>query len=143
MQPPATDALPHRVGRFRAHCRCKTDEELSRTILRRSRAKRVAQKVEALFGIVVPPIGILAVHDLSLVWVKFQVPLSQSLLKRVSEGSRLHFASAVTDDVVSVAFEGDVGVLVRHPPIEGVMEKQVAQERADHRALGCALTPFH
>ena len=79
MQPPATDSLPDRFGCFIADRRCETDEHLSRRVLRRSRAKRVAQKVEALLGIAAPSVGILAVHNLGLVGVKLQMTLHKSL----------------------------------------------------------------
>ena len=143
MQPPATYALPHRLGRVPTYCGCETDEALSHTILRRTWAKGITQKVEALHRIVPPPIGILAVHDLRLVRVKFQVPLPSGVPKRISEGTRLRFAHTVAADVVSVALEGDLGVLLRHPPIECLMQNQVGQKRADHRTLRCSLTPFH
>ncbi len=93
----------------------------------------VAQKVEPILGIAIPPVGNLAVHDLGLVWVKFQMPLHEALPKHISEGMRLRFAYTVTTDGRA---------LFRHPPIECIMQKQVGQKRANHRALGHFLTPF-
>jgi len=83
MQPPATRSLSHRFGRFLAYRRCETDEELSLATLRPTRAKRVAQKVETLLRVTAPPVGILAVHDLGLVRVKFQATLRKPLHERI------------------------------------------------------------
>src|SRR5215469_8319390 len=52
-------------------------------------------------------------------------------------------ASAVTDDVVSVALEGNVRVMFLHPFIEYIMQKQVRKQWTDDRPLRSAFSRFH
>ena len=140
MQPPATHSLPHRFGRWRAHCGSDTDAYLSAAILRRSRANGVAQKIDAMLRIATPPVGILAVHDLGLVWVQCQVPLEHAVPTRLSEG--LRFAPTVAEDVVRVALDGDARILPSHPAVDHRVQKPIGQQWADDRSLRRALFPF-
>jgi hypothetical protein len=41
----------------------------------------------------------------------------------------------VTNDIIGIPFEHDVRELPRHPPVEGIMQEQVRQQRRDHPAL--------
>jgi len=66
MQLPASDLLPNRFGSLVAYGRAEVDEVLAPAVLRATRAKRVAQEVEANAGVLQTPIIIFAVDDLGL-----------------------------------------------------------------------------
>ena len=73
MQLPATNTVPHRLGRVGADRRGETDEQPAVAGHRPPGPKRVAQEIESLFRVVVAPVGILAVHDLGLVRVQLEL----------------------------------------------------------------------
>jgi len=83
MQPPAAYPLMHRFGRFVAHGRSETHEELPLAVPRRARAKGITQEVEALLGVAATPVSILAVNDPRLVRMKGKATLREALRQRV------------------------------------------------------------
>src|SRR5437867_8479961 len=48
---------------------------------------------------------------------------------------RLRFAATMTDRVIRVTFEWDVGVMLSHPIIERVVEKKICEQRTDDGPL--------
>src|SRR5579859_7717688 len=64
VQFPATNTLPHRLGRLVADRRSETGEQLALAVPRRPGPKRIAQEIESLLWVGVAPIGVLAVHNL-------------------------------------------------------------------------------
>jgi hypothetical protein len=75
-----------------------------------------------------PPIIILAIDDLRLLRMKLQSAFSKALLKRIFEDLRLRLTYAMAESVVSEPFKGNVRMIPGHPPVERVMQKQVAQQ---------------
>src|ERR1700676_2868436 len=78
MQVPALNLHPNGFHRFVGNSRTEIDEELPLPILRPSRPKSVAEKVELLVGVFPSPVLILAVDDLRLLRMKFQPALLQT-----------------------------------------------------------------
>jgi hypothetical protein len=95
----------------------------------------IAQDVEELIGDAATPVRILAVDDPRLVRMKRKAPLRETLRPRVRQGPRWLLAPTMAADIVSVALEGDVGVLFRHPPIECLMQKHECPQGTDHGPL--------
>ncbi|GAB7543336.1 hypothetical protein CS8_030080 [Cupriavidus sp. 8B] len=80
------------------------------------------------------PVGLLAVHDFGLFRMQIQLAFGQPHLQPLLKPSRLRFALAMTDDVISITFEWHVRVMLPHPPVERIVEKQVSQHRTDDTA---------
>src|SRR5262249_43531045 len=57
--------------------------------------------------------------------------------------SRLRFAPAMDDYIVSKTLEVDARKRPRHPHVERIMQEQIGQERTDDTALRGAFRPFH
>src|ERR1035438_4475945 len=78
MQVPASNLFPYRLHRFVGNSRTEVDEEFPLSILRPSRPKSIAEKIELLVGISPSPVIIPAIDDLLLLWMKFQSTLLQT-----------------------------------------------------------------
>src|SRR6516165_5676962 len=88
-----------------------------------SGSKLEAEKVEVDVGEVAPPVHILAVDDLRLLRMQYQLAGREAVGNRAPECPRLLGALAVTDDVVRVPFERNVRERSRHPHVEPVMQE--------------------
>jgi hypothetical protein len=104
-------------------------------------SKLEAEKIECDDGKVVGPSDILAVDDLRLLRMQFQLAIGKTIDERTPEGPGLCLGSAVTYNIVGLAFERDVRIVPRHPRIKRIVQKQVRQERTDNAALWCACLP--
>src|SRR5688500_13883885 len=102
---------------------------------RLSRPKRITEKIEGLDWKVATPVRILAVDKLCLLRMQDQPTSRKSGLQGTPQCSCFLFASAVTDDVVRVPFEWNVGIFPHHPHVEGIMQEQIRQNRAHHPTL--------
>src|SRR3984893_8876161 len=101
MQIPASNLRPDRFHRLVGYCGTEVDEELSLTILRSPRPKRVAQKIELLVGIRPPPVFILAIDYLRLFRIKLQPTLLQAFGYGCPNRLGFPFRSAMHDGVSS------------------------------------------
>src|SRR5215831_4454274 len=101
-----------------------------------SGSKLEAEKVEVDVGEVAPPVHILAVDDLRLLRMQYQLAGREAVGNCTPEYPRLLGALAVTDDVVRVPLEWDARKRPRHPRIERVMQEQVRQQGRDHPPCG-------
>src|SRR5713101_3194907 len=97
-QPPAPHLLAHLGHRVRAHRRREVDEELTPSILRPPRAKRITQEVEPFLGIPAPPVVILAVDDARLAGMDLQPTLRESMSDALQDLLRLRLRPAVRDE---------------------------------------------
>ena len=75
--------------------------------------------------------------------MEFQLTLGQSPGHDSFQPERLSLAIAMHDDVVSITLEGDGRIVPAHPDIEGIMQEEVGQQRADNPTLRGALLPSH
>src|SRR5260370_25572404 len=75
--------------------------------------------------------------------MKFQTELCQPAPDGLQSCSRLRFAPAMDDYIVSETLEVDGRKRPRHPHVERIMQEQVGQERTDDTALRGAFRPFH
>src|SRR5260221_5250243 len=75
--------------------------------------------------------------------MKFQTALCQPAPDGLQYCSRLRFAPAMDDYIVSETLEVDGRKRPRHPHVERIMQEQVGQERTDDTALRGAFRPFH
>ena len=129
------------IGSVVAHRRRKVHEELSLAVLRGSRAKGVAQKVETLVFVAPMPVVILAVDDLRLLGMRFQLAPPQTLFDLAVDELRLSPRSTVDNDIIRITLERDVRKILRHPLVEYVMQEDIGQQRRHDTALGRAAVP--
>src|ERR1700736_1018426 len=110
----------HRLGCLRTDCRDETDKNFSGTVHRPTGAESIAQKVEVLFWIIASSISILAINDLGLLRIEFQLAFRKPLLKLVQQLASLILTAAVDDRIVRITLEWTCRKLALHPHIERV-----------------------
>jgi hypothetical protein len=142
IQPPASDRLPHRFGGPGTHRGTEVDKVLPPAILGPSWAKRIAQKVTAGVREGTTPIRILAVHDVCLVQMQFQLALGQPGRDTALKPARLRFTLTMRDDIIGIALEGDGRLFPVHPGIERVMQEEICEDGADTAPLRDPLSPL-
>src|SRR5712692_11825484 len=125
MQIPASNFSPNRLHRLVGNCGTEINEELSFAIFRSPRPKRVAQKIELLVGIRPSPVIILAVDDLRLLRMKLQPTVLQTNGYGRPNLLGFLFRSAMHDGVIGEPLKWYLRILLRHPPIKGIMQKQI------------------
>ena len=94
-------------------------------------SKLEAEKVKVDVGKVTSPVHVLAVDDLRLLPMQYQLAGREAVRNRTPECPRLLGALAVTNDVVRVSLERNVRMVPRHPYVERVVQKEIRQERAN------------
>ena len=97
-----------------------------------SRPKGVPQEVELDLIVLPSSIRILAVDDSRLVWMQFQTTLLQAASKGLQQCFCFGFRPHVDQHVICIPFESNLRMIPPHPFVEGVMQKQVRQDRAYH-----------
>src|ERR1035437_9071456 len=125
MQVPASNLYPNRFHRLVGNCRAEVDEELSETILRSPRPKRVAQKIELFVRIRPSPIIILAIDNFRLLRMKLQSTLLQTRGYSSPNSLGFRLRPAMHDGIVGVPLKRHLRILLRHPPIQSIMQKQI------------------
>src|ERR1035441_6903113 len=125
MQVPASNLYPNRFHRFVENCRAEVDEELPLAILRSPRPKRVAKKIEFLVRIRPPPILILAIDNLRLLRMKLQPTLLQARGYGGPNSLSFRLCPAMHDGIIGVPLKRHLRILLRHPPIKGIVQKQI------------------
>lgn len=134
-QAPGPDRPADRLSRLVADRRTEVDEQLTPPILRPPWAKRVAQKVKGGDRIGLTSIPVFAVDDLRLLRVELKSAVDETLLQRCLQMFSLPARSAVADRIIGIPLEWDGRLVPLHPRIEGVVQKQVSQQRTDNTAL--------
>src|SRR6266404_3081176 len=125
MQVPASNLCPNRFHRLVGYCRAEIDEELPFAILRSPWSKRVAQKIEFLVQIRPSPIIILAIDNLRLLRMKFQPALLQARGYGSPKSLSFRLRPAMHDGIIGVPLKRYLRILLRHPSIKGIVQKQV------------------
>src|ERR1051325_12161558 len=140
MQVPMSNLRPDRFHRLVRNCRTEVDEVLPLAILRSPRPKCIAQKIELLVRIRPPPVLILAIDNLRLLRMKLQPTFLQSCGYRCPNLLGFKIRPAMHDGIIGETFKRQLRIPFRHPSIEGIMQKQIGQQRADDSALWRALS---
>src|SRR5437899_6212808 len=135
MQIPASNLRPNRFHRLVGDCRTEVDEVLPSAIFRSPRLKRVAQKIELLVWIRPSPVLILAIDDLRLLRMKLQPTFLQASGYGRPNLLGLLLRSAMHDGIIGGTLKRQLPILRRHPPVKGIMQKQIRYQRADDSAL--------
>src|SRR6516225_996761 len=138
-----TQLLPHRLCSPVADRWQEAYRQLTHPIPDTSRSERIAQEVELTERIAGLPVGLLAVHDFGLFRMQIQLAFGQPPLQSLPKLARLRFALAMTDDVISITFERHARMMLLHPPVKRVVEKQVSQQWTDDTALRRAPVRMH
>src|ERR1019366_5284296 len=107
MQIPASNLLANRLPRFVGNGRAEVDEVLAETILRSPRLKTITQKIELLVRVSPPPVIILAIDDLRLLWMKLQPALLHSRGNRCPHC----LCPAMRNRIIGVPFERQMRIL--------------------------------
>src|SRR5205814_6918290 len=139
MQIPASNFRPDCLHRRVRNCRTEVDEVLPLAILRSPRPESVAEKIELLVRVRPSPILILAIDNLRLLRMKFQPTVLQASGYGHPNLLGLLLRSAMHDGIISEALKRQLPILLRHPPIKRIVQKQIGQQRADDTALRRAL----
>src|SRR5215831_18194413 len=132
---PVANFLSDRLGRSVTDAGTEVDEELSPPIFRSSGSERVAQIIELSVGISSAPVIILTIDDFRLGRMKLQPARRKALLKRLLQGHRLFLAATVAEDVIGEPLERYCWMMYYHPPVERVVEKEIAQQGRNNRPL--------
>jgi hypothetical protein len=88
----------------------------------------VAQEVEPFVLVRARTIGIFAVHDARLVWMKFQTDLRHPFGNGRQHMLCLGLGRTVHYRIIRVALETGEGELLRQPRIERIVEEKVSQQ---------------
>ena len=125
MQIPASNLHPNGFYRLIRDGRAEVDEELSLPILRSPWPKRVAQKIELLIRIRPPPIIILAIDDFRLLRMKLQPTIPQAPGYGRPNLLGFCFRSAMHNGIIGETLKRHVWILLRHPLIKRIVQKQI------------------
>src|SRR5262249_28823947 len=128
-QPPVTDRRSDRLARLVTHPRQEAHKELPSVVLGPSGPKRVAQEVELDVLVLALPVAILAVDDPGLLRMKLQTAFRQSRPDRLQQLLCLSLTLGVDDHIICITLERDARVIPLHPVVEGMMQKEVSQQR--------------
>src|SRR6266700_477311 len=139
MQIPASNFRTNRFHRLVGNCRTEIDEVLPLSILRSPRPKCIAQKIELLVRVPPPPILILAIDNLRLFRMKLQPTVLQASGYGRPNLLGFPFRPAMHDGIIGETLKRQLPIFRRHPPIKGIMQEQIGQQRADDPALRRAL----
>src|ERR1022692_213083 len=139
MQIPASNLLADRFPRFVGNGRAEVDEVLAEPILRSPGLKTIAQKVELLIQVSPPPVIILAIDNLRLHRMKLQPEFLHARGYRCPHLLRFPLCPTMHDRVVGISFERQLRILVPHPHVERIMQKQICQQWRDDSTLWRAL----
>src|SRR5487761_122995 len=139
MRIPASNLLADRFPRLVGNGRAEVDEVLAEPILRSSRLKSIAPKVELRVRVSPPPVITLAIDNLRLHRMKLPPAFLHTRGYRCSHLPRLHLCPAMHDRIVGIPFERPLRILVPHPHVERIMQKQICQQWRDDSALRRAL----
>jgi len=112
------------------------------SVLRPPEPEREPEEVELLVVVVSPPVIVLAVDGRRFLPVDGQLTSCKPFLYPGMQPLGLALTLAVADDVVGVALEGDVRVLLGYSCIKRVMEKEVGEQGAYDPSLRRSLSPF-
>src|SRR5437868_10013597 len=139
MQIPASNLRPNRLHRFVRYCWTEVDEELSLAVLRSPRPKRVPEKIELFVRICPSPVTILAIDHLRLLRMKLQPTLLETRGYGGPNLLSLRFRSAMHDGIIGEPLKRQLRILLRHPSIKHIVQKQIGQQGTDDTALRRAL----
>src|ERR1019366_3059151 len=107
------------------NCGAEVDEVLPESTLRPPRPKRVAEKIELLVRARPSPVVILAIDDLRLLRMKLQSAFPQTRGYGRPYLLGFHFRSAMHDGIIGETLKRYRWILLRHPSIQGIMQKQI------------------
>src|SRR2546425_6513929 len=139
MQIPASNLRPDRFHRLVRDRRAEVDEVFSLAILRSPRPKRVPQKIELLVWICPSPVIILAIDDFRLLRMKLQPTLPHSRGYSCPNLRGFLLRSAMHDSIIGETLKRQLCILLRHPSIKRIVQKQIGEQGADDTALRRAL----
>ena len=139
MQLPAPNLRPYGLPRLVRNRRAEVDKVLAKAILRSSWPKRIAKKVELLVRVVSSSIIILAVDNLRLLRMKLQPAFLQPCGYCRSNFLGFLLCPAVHNSIIGVALKRQVRIVLPHPPVERIMQKQIGQQWTDYTSLRRAL----
>ena len=118
------------------------DEELPFAILRSSRLKPLAKKIELFVRVSPVPKIVLAIDDFRLLRMEFQSASLQPLRDGALYLLSLLFRSAVHDAIIGVPLEWHSRIVPCEPSIQRIMQKQICEQGARDSALRRALFPW-
>src|SRR5271156_2860875 len=142
MNAPTPNRLANSFGRAAADSWSKRHEHLTAAVHRTSRLKTIAEKVELHDRVSAEAIIILAESHFSFLRMQFQPTFRKPLSNSLFQALGLCFISAMANHIVRVALEQDGRELPAHPQIEGIVEIEIRQQRADDATLRRALRPL-
>src|ERR1700754_2559294 len=118
MQFPSTHPMTYRLGCLVADRRDKADKHLPPAIHGLPGTKGIAEKIKLLPHITAAPVGILAIHDPSLLGMELQFAGRKTNFQGLAQRARLSFTFTMANGVIGVTLKRHIGVAVPHPPVE-------------------------
>jgi hypothetical protein len=143
VQLPAPNSGTDSLARLGANGREKTDKVIPCAAHSSSGPKVKSQEVKAFLQVITRPIVILAIDDLGLLRMEFQMALRQPPGYDILKPEGLSLTLAVHKDVVGLALEGNHRIMSLHPHIKGIVQEEIGQQWTDHSALRRPLLPDH
>ena len=123
---PAPYFFPYLLARFLADGRLEHRKDLMCLLVSgSSRAKGEAKVIKAFIFIPVMTIAVFAIDNLRLFFVQFQLALRKPLNQSVPYELRLLLASAMTNAIIRIPFEGYGRIVYLHPLVKDIMQEQV------------------
>src|ERR1035441_2824235 len=143
MKLPAMHNLSNGGRRLRTDPRIEANEDVSLRAFDLSRSKRIAEEVKLHDGIRSAPVVITAVSDLRFLRMQFQETGREALLNRIFQVFRLRLSTAMANNIICIAREGDAGEFPFHPTIERIMQIKICEDRTNDAPLRSPRCPFH
>jgi hypothetical protein len=129
MEFPPLHLLSDVLGGLVADCGQEAHEVFAPVVFGSPRPDFVAQEGKLLVLVISPSILILAINDFGLLEIQLQPTGCQPHEHGFAQLLRFFSCAAVQDGIVRIPFKRDRRVLPRHPLVQGVVQKQVRQQR--------------
>ena len=140
---PTEHDLSNGRRRLRTDPGIETNKEVSIRALDLPWPKRIAKEIELRDRIRSRPFIITAVSDLRFLRMQFQETGREALLNRIFQVFRLRLSTAMANNIICIAREGDAGEFPFHPTIEGIMQIKICEDRTNDASLRSPRCPFH
>jgi hypothetical protein len=140
---PASHLMTHLLSSFTTHRRAETNKASLVLILRCSWSKQIPEKHKCFVWIIASPVIILAIDNLRLFRMKFQLALKQPLFNLRLDPFGLLLTATVRNYIVGVALKRNSWIVAFHPLVKSIVEKKIRQQWTTDAPLGRSLVSIH
>lgn len=140
---PTAYRLSHCFEGVAADCGCEIHIDPTILVDCFTRTEGIAKKRELDTLEISLPIDVLAVHDPGFLGMQFKSALTKPLANLVQGKFSLRQTPAVHNSIIGIAAKAHAPQMTTDPAVEGIVQKQIGQQRTDDTSLWGALCPFH